>query len=74
MWNAGPPMPDEVEQHLFEPFNSSHSRSSGLGLYLARQLCQRHGAQLDYWRADRAESQGHAFVLRFAAPASAGGP
>ena len=73
-WNPGPPMPAEVEAHLFEPFNSSHSRSSGLGLYLARQLCQRHGAQLDYWRADRAESQGHAFVLRFAAPASAGGP
>ncbi len=73
-WNPGPPMPAEVEAHLFEPFNSSHSRSNGLGLYLARQLCQRHGAQLDYWRADRAESQGHAFVLRFAAPASAGGP
>jgi len=70
VWNPGPPMPDEVETHLFEPFNSSHSRSSGLGLYLARQLCQRHGAQLDYWRAARAQAEGHAFVLRFAAPAS----
>lgn len=73
VWNPGPPMPADVEAHLFEPFNSSNSRSSGLGLYLARQLCQRHGAQLDYWRADRAEAAGHAFVLRFAAPSSAGG-
>ena len=65
VWNAGPPMPDDVEQHLFEPFNSSHSRSSGLGLYLARQLCQLYRAQLDYQRQTRLGSAGHRFVLRW---------
>jgi two-component system sensor histidine kinase PilS (NtrC family) len=65
VWNAGPPMPDEVEAHLFEPFNSSHSRSSGLGLYLARQLCQVYRAQLDYQQQTRQGSNGHCFVLRW---------
>jgi len=68
VWNAGPPMPDEVEQHLFEPFNSSHSRSSGLGLYLARQLCQLYRTQLDYQQQTRLGSGGHRFVLRWPVP------
>jgi two-component system response regulator PilR (NtrC family) len=33
-----------VQRHLFEPFFSSESRSSGLGLYICRELCERHGA------------------------------
>ena len=65
VWNAGPPMPNEVEAHLFEPFNSSHSRSSGLGLYLARQLCQVYRAQLEYQQQTRQGSAGHCFVLRW---------
>ena len=65
VWNAGPAMPSEVEAHLFEPFNSSHSRSSGLGLHLARQLCQVYRAQLDYQQQTRLGSAGHRFVLRW---------
>ena len=35
----------EHDLDLFEPFFSSESRSSGLGLYISRELCERYGAQ-----------------------------
>ncbi|MEO8298395.1 MAG: ATP-binding protein [Burkholderiales bacterium] len=38
----------DVERHLFEPFFSTRSRGSGLGLYICRELCQRYGASIDY--------------------------
>jgi two-component system, NtrC family, sensor histidine kinase PilS len=65
VWNPGPPLPESVAQHLFEPFTSSKSRSSGLGLYLSRELCQRHGAQLDHVDETRNETPGHAFTVTF---------
>lgn len=47
----GPPIPPEVERHLFEPFFSTRSRGTGLGLYICRELCERYGASIDYqWR------------------------
>jgi two-component system sensor histidine kinase PilS (NtrC family) len=53
VWSAGPPMDQTVERHLFEPFFSSESRSSGLGLYICRQLCEGHGASIAYERSKR---------------------
>jgi two-component system sensor histidine kinase PilS (NtrC family) len=50
VWSDGPPLEATVRQHLFEPFFSSESRSSGLGLYICRELCERHGAQIGYRR------------------------
>lgn len=44
----GPPIPPEVERHLFEPFYSTRSRGTGLGLYICRELCERYGAVIDY--------------------------
>ena len=44
----GPAIPAEVERHLFEPFFSTRSRGSGLGLYICRELCDRHGASLEF--------------------------
>jgi two-component system sensor histidine kinase PilS (NtrC family) len=41
-------IPEEVERYLFEPFFSTRSRGSGLGLYICRQLCDQHGASIDY--------------------------
>lgn len=69
VWSDGPPMDQSVERHLFEPFFSSESRSSGLGLYICRGLCERHGASIGYQRAHR-ETQtgdrgGNAFTVRF---------
>jgi two-component system sensor histidine kinase PilS (NtrC family) len=53
VWSDGGPLEPSVEQHLFEPFFSSESRSSGLGLYICRELCQSHGANIAYDRATR---------------------
>src|SRR5690606_8114391 len=48
VWSDGKPLDPGVQRHLFEPFFSSESRSSGLGLYICRELCERHGAALGY--------------------------
>jgi two-component system sensor histidine kinase PilS (NtrC family) len=44
----GEPIPAEVERYLFEPFFSTRSRGTGLGLYICRELCERYGASIDY--------------------------
>lgn len=69
VWSDGAPMEPSVERHLFEPFFSSESRSSGLGLYICRQLCERHGAHITYRRTPvataRGSLDGNAFLLNF---------
>jgi two-component system sensor histidine kinase PilS (NtrC family) len=45
--NPGAPLAPEVERHLFEPFYSTRSRGSGLGLTICRELCERYGARID---------------------------
>ena len=67
VWSDGAPMEQTVERHLFEPFFSSESRSSGLGLYICRELCDRHGASIAYQRSFRALAgaviEGNEFVV-----------
>jgi two-component system sensor histidine kinase PilS (NtrC family) len=53
IWSDGDPLEPSVEQHLFEPFFSSDSRSSGLGLYICRELCETQGASMTYDRNNR---------------------
>jgi two-component system sensor histidine kinase PilS (NtrC family) len=38
----------DVEPHLFEPFFSTRSRGTGLGLYICRELCERYGASIEF--------------------------
>jgi two-component system sensor histidine kinase PilS (NtrC family) len=67
VWSDGAPMDASVQRHLFEPFFSSESRSSGLGLYICRELCERHGAALAYHRnsqdMDGQATDGNAFSI-----------
>lgn len=67
VWSDGPPLESGVERHLFEPFFSSHSRSSGLGLFICRELCEGHGAHIHYLRCERPGGRqptaGNAFVI-----------
>ena len=69
IWSDGPPLEASVQSHLFEPFFSSQSRSSGLGLYICRELCQRYDAQISYQRLSRITSRGvtpgNAFSVEF---------
>jgi two-component system sensor histidine kinase PilS (NtrC family) len=53
VWSDGGPLESSVEQHLFEPFFSSESRSSGLGLFICRELCHLHNATMSYERIAR---------------------
>jgi two-component system sensor histidine kinase PilS (NtrC family) len=67
VWSDGPPMEQSVQRHLFEPFFSSESRSSGLGLYICRELCERHGASIAFqrtWRKARgSNTEGNEFFV-----------
>ncbi len=44
----GPGVPREVQSHLFEPFFTTEAQGTGLGLYIARELCEGNGARLEY--------------------------
>ena len=66
--SLGPPVPPEVEKYLFEPFFSTRSRGSGLGLYICRELCERHGARIDYRRAAEAPANEFCVLLRTPTP------
>ncbi len=44
----GPGIPLEKRSQIFEPFFTTHHKGSGLGLYLARQLCDANQAPLEY--------------------------
>ncbi|MGA7800182.1 MAG: ATP-binding protein, partial [Gammaproteobacteria bacterium] len=38
----------EAEQQMFEPFFTTHAGGTGLGLYIARELCECNQAGLSY--------------------------
>jgi len=44
----GPGIPLEKRSQIFEPFFSTHKQGSGLGLFLARQICDANQAPLEY--------------------------
>jgi two-component system sensor histidine kinase PilS (NtrC family) len=44
----GPGVPQAVQGQLFEPFFTTDSKGTGLGLYLARELSAANGALLEY--------------------------
>ena len=44
----GPGVPAPIQGQLFEPFFTTEAKGTGLGLYLARELCAANKATLDY--------------------------
>lgn len=61
----GPGVPEEQLQHLFEPFYTTESKGTGLGLYISRELCESNQARLDY---KPREGGGSCFRITFAHP------
>lgn len=69
VWSDGAPIDHAAQERLFEPFFSSESRSSGLGLFICQQLCEQHGARLVYQPAHRQvngrDQPGNLFTVYF---------
>ena len=63
VWSEAPAIEQGVQRHLFEPFFSSESRSSGLGLYISRELCVRHGGCIGYQRAESPKQRTQAIAV-----------
>jgi two-component system sensor histidine kinase PilS (NtrC family) len=42
----GPGVPENVREQIFEPFFTTHTLGTGLGLFIARELCATNGASL----------------------------
>ena len=59
----GPGVATEVLQHLFEPFFTTDSKGTGLGLYIARELADVNGATLDCVIDGGANNRGAKFRL-----------
>ncbi|MGH8190531.1 MAG: ATP-binding protein [Rhodanobacteraceae bacterium] len=46
--DRGPGIPPKVAAQVFEPFFTTHQYGTGLGLYLAKQMCEANQANLEY--------------------------
>jgi signal transduction histidine kinase len=55
-------MTSEARAHLFRPFFSTKSGGTGLGMALARQILQEHGASIEY---ESEMGEGTRFTLSF---------
>ena len=65
--DRGVGVPEDIAEHIFEPFYTSNPRGTGLGLFIARELCECNRARLTY--EQRAEG-GSCFRILFGAPES----
>jgi len=66
----GPGVPTEQVPLVFEPFFTTESKGTGLGLYISRELCESNQAWLDYRKRD--EGSGSCFRITFAHPRKLG--
>ncbi len=59
----GSGLPPEMLEHAFEPFSTTDSRGTGLGLYLARELCNANDATIRYEAATASGRYRSVFVI-----------
>lgn len=57
----GPGVSEEMRNKLFEPFQTERTGGTGLGLYLAHELCQANAVRLSYLTED----EGSCFRMMF---------
>jgi two-component system nitrogen regulation sensor histidine kinase GlnL len=62
----GPGVPDDLLPHLFEPFITTKTNGSGLGLALVAKIIGDHGGVIE------CDSQRHKTVFRILMPAFSG--
>ncbi len=46
--DKGPGLDEDAESRLFEPFHTTETSGTGLGLYISKELCEANQATLDY--------------------------
>lgn len=63
--DEGPGVPEDMVEHLFEPFFTTAKSGTGLGLYISRELCEANQARLTYHRH---EGGGACFRITFSHP------
>lgn len=61
--DKGPGISNSDQEKLFEPFYTTSSTGTGLGLYISRELCLSTGGDLSY---SNIQSVGSCFKIRFA--------
>ena len=66
--DRGPGISPEQSLHIFEPFYTTESSGVGLGLYIARELCEGNQARLDYLKISEEKGGGSCFRITFADP------
>ncbi|WP_258171134.1 nitrogen regulation protein NR(II) [Paenibacillus sp. R14(2021)] len=60
--DTGSGIPQEKLEHLFEPFYTTKTRGTGLGLPLCLSIMERHGGNI---QVDSKEGVGTTFIVRF---------
>ncbi|MEM7706468.1 MAG: ATP-binding protein [Pseudomonadota bacterium] len=63
----GPGLPPEIQDKLFEPYATSKSRGTGIGLAIVKKIAEEHGGDIS---ARNARSGGAVFELRLPVEAS----
>ena len=61
-WGSG--VPPDIADNIFDPFFTTTPKGTGLGLYIARELCESNGARLEYFPGEK--NVGSRFRVTFA--------
>ena len=71
VYDSGPGVDPEAAESLFEPFFTTEGSGTGLGLYIARELCELNQASLSHLGNTE---KGHGFRISFSHPQRHGIP